>query len=86
MPNEPVPNQPDLSSRITALEELVTYQEQTIDALNEVVLELRGTVEELTEKVARIQESNQSTTASNPGGELGLPPRPEKDPEAPPHY
>lgn len=87
MPNDPPLNHSqDLSSRVTALEELVTYQEQTIEALNSVVLELGESVEQLAEKLARVQEVARGAAESNAGGERGLPLRPGRDPEAPPHY
>lgn len=63
-----------LDRRVTALEELITHQEQTIDSLNEVVIELRGSLEEMQEKLTRLEAS--AKTGDDPA-----------DPnERPPHY
>ena len=75
-----------IDRRVTGLEELVTFQEQTIEDLNEVVIELRGAVDLLKTQVDELR-ANAKTTGHQPeeaGG--GLPERPGVDPEAPPHY
>lgn len=69
-----VPPPTELVRRVTALEELLTYQEQTIDSLNEVVIELRGSLEEMREKLTRLEAN--AKTGEDPS-----------DPnERPPHY
>ena len=75
--------QSNLESRVTTLEELVTYQEQTIEALDGVVLELRATLEELNKKVGNLLTSGQP--GAPPQGRQA-PDAPGIDPEAPPHY
>ena len=73
-----------LPARVTALEELVTFQEDTIEALNQVVIELRGSVDTLEEQVANLKAMAVNQPGNKP--DSALPDRPGTDPEAPPHY
>lgn len=66
----------DLSERIQNLEEKFAFQEQTVDALNDVILEQQRQINELEEQIVKLKQllnhSMQQTTD-------------EEDPP-PPHY
>ena len=69
----------DLSNRLQVLEEKFEYQERTIDALNEVIIEQQTQLNSLEDQILRLQ-ALLSAIADNPNnGEGG------EDPP-PPHY
>jgi SlyX protein len=68
-------NAPSLEDRITDLEIKLTYQDDLLRTLNDVIVELRGHVEALSERV----ESLESELA-------GEDDRPTRADEPPPHY
>lgn len=46
----------DTEKRITALEELISYQEQTIADLNDVILDQQKTIQRLERRLSRMEE------------------------------
>ncbi len=66
----------DINNRIQILEEKFEYQERTIDALNDVIIEQQTQINSLEDQVSRLQALLTAIEDSPSGGE---------DPP-PPHY
>lgn len=66
----------EYSDRLRALEEKFEYQEQTIDSLNEVIIDQQKQLTELTEQVHHLKSQLAASQDDQPAG--GDPP--------PPHY
>ena len=65
-----------IDERLQLLEEKFLYQEQTIDALNEVVLEQQHQLSTLLEEISRLKMMISTLDVDPPGG----------DEPPPPHY
>lgn len=66
----------DIDERLRLLEEKFLYQEQTVDALNEVVLEQQEQLLTLAEEISRLKMMITALDVDPPGG----------DEPPPPHY
>ena len=66
----------DLHKRLQVLEEKFEYQDRTIDALNDVIIDQQAQIDALEEQVRRFQALLSAIAANPDGGE---------DPP-PPHY
>lgn len=66
----------ELSRRIQILEEKFAYQEQTIDALNDVIIDQQAQIDTLEEQLSRMRALLSAAHDRSPDGE---------DPP-PPHY
>lgn len=66
----------DLSERIDAIESRLTYQDETIESLNEVITAQWKQIDALTRQIAQLSERLQEAEANAPGPAN----------ERPPHY
>ncbi|MCG8425921.1 MAG: SlyX family protein [Chromatiales bacterium] len=69
---------PDTQEQLIELETKLAFQEQTIDVLNETVIEQQRRIETLEKIVLALREQVQQLTPAQPGSPAEEPP--------PPHY
>ena len=66
--------QDDINRRLQVLEEMFEYQDQTIDDLNDVIIEQQNQINSLENQFLRLQELLTALQDSAPAGEDSPPP------------
>ena len=66
--------QDDINRRLQVLEEMFEYQDQTIDDLNDVLIEQQNQINSLENQLLRLQELLTTLQDSAPAGEDSPPP------------
>ena len=72
--NNKITMQDDIYKRVQILEEMFEYQDRTIDALNDVIIEQQSQLNSLDDQIRKLQALLTSREENPPGGEEPPPP------------